>query len=107
MPRVTFTKNGEAFGDDVAVNTNLVVRAGIKRFPFPHLDYGCGMGKCARCACRVISGSAELSPPNWKEKKRLGERIEAGYRLVCQLWITHDIELAQDSPARFVEDRAQ
>jgi len=40
---------------------------------------------------------APLPEPNWKEKKRLGARIERGYRLACQLWITHDIELSQEA----------
>jgi ferredoxin len=54
------------------------------------------MGKCGKCACRVIRGADQLPAPNWKETKRLGDRIDAGFRLVCQLWITHDIELLQD-----------
>ena len=29
----------------------------------------------------------------------LGDRIEQVYRLTCQLWITHDIELIQEDPA--------
>jgi ferredoxin len=37
-----------------------------------------------------------LPPPNWKEKKQLGARIDEGYRLACQLWIEHDIDLEQD-----------
>jgi ferredoxin len=36
---------------------------------------------------------------NWKEKKQLGERIDQGYRLACQLWLTSDIELVQDVEA--------
>jgi ferredoxin len=40
-----------------------------------------------------------LPPPNWKEKKQLGERLEQGYRLVCQLWLEHDIELLQEPAA--------
>lgn len=96
MLRVVFHKRGEVFSDEVAENTNLVVRTGIRRFPYPHLTYGCGMGKCGKCASRVIQGGEHLPGPNWKETKRLGDRIEQGYRLVCQLWITHDIELEQD-----------
>ena len=96
MPRVTLHKQGDTVSDEVAADTNLVVRTGIRRFPYPHLTYGCGMGKCGKCACRVIAGGEHLPAPNWKETKRLGERIETGFRLVCQLWITHDIELAQD-----------
>ena len=95
MPVVVFHKNGQTFQEDVKPNTNLVVRAGIKQFPFPHLRYECGMGKCSKCACRVIAGAEHLPVPNWKEKRQLGERLAQGYRLACQLWIEQDIELEQ------------
>jgi ferredoxin len=97
MPLVTFHKNGQVYRDEVGPRTNLVVRAGIKQFPFPHLNYQCGMGKCASCACRVLAGGEHLPPPNWKERKQLGERLAQGYRLVCQLWLEHDIELVQEA----------
>jgi len=96
MPIITLHKNGQVFTGEVKDNTNLVVRAGIKQFPWPNLKYECGMGKCSKCACRVIAGAEHLPAPNWKERKQLGDRIEAGYRLTCQLWLSHDIELAQD-----------
>jgi len=96
MPVITFHQGGQVYRDEVTDNTNLVVRAGIKQFPYPHLRYECGMGKCAKCACRVLAGAEHLPPPNWKEKKQLGERLEAGWRLACQLWVQQDIELAQD-----------
>ena len=96
MPVITFHQGGQVYRDEVTDNTNLVVRAGIKQFPYPHLRYECGMGKCAKCACRVLASAEHLPPPNWKEKKQLGERLEAGWRLACQLWVQQDIELAQD-----------
>ena len=99
MPTVTFRKNGQTYTGEVKQDSNLVVRAGVKQFPFPHLRYGCGMGKCTRCACRVLAGGEHLPAPNWKEQQKLGdERLAAGDRLVCQLWITHDIELEQTLP---------
>ncbi len=97
MPTVVFHKGGQTYTGVVQDNTNLVVRAGIRQFPFPHLRYECGMGKCAKCACRVLAGGEHLPPVNWKEKKQLGDRIDDGYRLVCQLWIGNDVELAQDA----------
>lgn len=100
MPQVVFHKNGETFSGEVAEGANLVVLAGVRRFPFPHLSYGCGMGKCGKCACRVLEGSEHLAAPNWKETERLGDRLGEGYRLVCQLWLSGDIELAQDGPGR-------
>ena len=96
MPKVILHKGGEVFEGDVAANTNLVVSAGIRKFPFPNLAYKCGMGKCSTCTCRILAGADHLEPPNWKEKRQLGERLDEGYRLACQLWVTEDIELAQD-----------
>ncbi len=96
MPTVILHRDGEAYRGEIAENTNLVVKAGIRQFPYPNLRYGCGMGKCAKCACRVHKGGEHLSEPNWKEKQRLGPRLEQGYRLLCQLWLSHDIEIEQD-----------
>ncbi|MEI6160148.1 MAG: 2Fe-2S iron-sulfur cluster-binding protein [Roseococcus sp.] len=100
MPKVTFHKAGQVHVDEVPENGNLVVRAGIKKYPWPHLRYGCGMGKCGKCACRVLAGAENLPEPNWKETKQLGDRIGLGYRLMCQLWLNHDITLEQDEEAR-------
>ncbi len=97
MPKVAFHAGGACHAEEVQDNTNLVVRAGIRKFPYPHLRYGCGMGKCGRCASRILEGAEHLPEPNWKERKILGARLDAGYRLVCQLWIHHDIALTQDS----------
>jgi ferredoxin len=99
MLSVVFHKNGQVHRGEVKPDSNLVVRAGIRQFPFPHLSYGCGMGKCAKCACRVIAGAEHLPAPNWKEEKLLGERLRLGFRLCCQIWLSHDIELAQDDAA--------
>ncbi|MGY4318837.1 2Fe-2S iron-sulfur cluster-binding protein [Bradyrhizobium sp. JR3.5] len=97
MPNVIFHRNGETFVGEVKENTNLVVRAGIRQFPYPNFLYGCGMGKCGKCASLIIRGGEHLPEPNWKETKRLGARIEQGYRLACQLWLTHDVELSQEA----------
>ena len=99
MVRVVFHRDGAVHEGEVAAESNLVVRAGVKHFPYPHLRYGCGMGKCGKCASRVLSGGEHLPAPNWKEQKLLGERLELGFRLLCQIWLTHDIELQQDSAA--------
>ena len=96
MPRIIVHKNGQAHEGEVKENTNLVVRAGIKQFPYPNLSYGCGMGKCGKCTSRIVSGGEHLPEPNWKEKKLLAEKLDEGYRLICQLWIHHDLEISQD-----------
>jgi ferredoxin len=95
MPFIKIHKNGETYEGEIPDNSNMVVRAGIRQFPYPHLSYGCGMGKCSKCMCKVISGEDTLVEPNWKEKKMLGPKIEEGYRLACQLWVSDDLELSQ------------
>ena len=98
MPNVVFHRNGQTFHGEVKENTNLVVRAGIRQFPYPNLLYGCGMGKCGKCTALIIKGAEHLPEPNWKEKKRLGDENRGqGYRLACQLWLTHDMELSQEA----------
>jgi len=96
VPSVIIHRDGQTYRGEVKDNANLVVMAGIRQFPYPHLRYGCGMGKCCKCASRVLGGAEHLAEPNWKEKKLLAGRLEEGYRLVCQLWLSHDIEIAQD-----------
>jgi ferredoxin len=96
MLKIIVHKDGQIHQGEVKESSNLVVRAGIKQFPYPYLAYGCGMGKCGKCTSRIINGAEHLPQPNWKEKKILGERLELGYRLICQLWLSHDLELSQD-----------
>lgn len=97
MPKVIVHTADGTYEDEIAADSNLVVLAGIRKYPYPHLKYKCGMGKCSTCKSRVLSGSEQLEEPNWKEKKVLGdEQLAEGYRLVCQLRIFEDIEIAQD-----------
>ncbi len=97
MLRIVIHAAGARHEGEVKENSNLVVRAGIKQFPYPHLKYRCGMGKCGTCTSRILAGAENLPEPNWKEKRVLGERLSLGYRLCCQLWIKHDLELTQDN----------
>jgi ferredoxin len=97
MPKVTVHVEGATHDGDIAADSNLVVLAGIRKYPYPHLKYRCGMGKCATCKARILAGAEQLDEPNWKEKKVLGdEKLAEGYRLVCQLRIFEDIEIVQD-----------
>ena len=60
MPRIVVHKAGQAYEGEVKDNTNLVVRAGIKQFPYPHLKYRCGMGQCGTCTSHILKGAEHL-----------------------------------------------
>ena len=63
MPNVVIHKEGRTFEGEVKENSNLVVRAGIRQFPFPNLAYGCGMGKCGKCTSLILKGAEHLPAP--------------------------------------------
>jgi len=96
VPRVIFVAAGVAHEGEVPEDGNLVVRAGIRKFPWPHLKYKCGMGKCGTCAARVLAGGEALGEPGWKERERLGERLAQGWRLMCQVWPKGPLTITQD-----------
>ncbi len=85
------------FEQKVDLDSNLVVQAGIKKFPFPHLKYKCGMGSCGTCASKIVSGGEGLIKPTWKEIKVLKDRLDLGYRLVCQFRVKHDLIIKQEN----------
>jgi len=97
MPLVTIHAKGQVHSASVPDRSNLVVRAGIRQFPYPHLQFRCGMGQCGRCASRILAGGDTLPAPNWKEERVLGERLVDGWRLACQLWLEQDLVLTQEA----------
>ena len=60
MPLVRVISENKIIEENVTENTNLVVQAGIKKFPYPYLKYKCGMGTCGTCASLIISGKNNL-----------------------------------------------
>jgi len=96
MPLVKIVQGEEVIEQYVEKNTNLVVQAAIKKFPYPYLKYKCGMGTCGTCSSIIISGGENLAEPTWKEVKVLKDKLNSGYRLACQFRIFNDIELKQE-----------
>ncbi|RYM00268.1 (2Fe-2S)-binding protein [Sporolactobacillus sp. THM7-7] len=94
MPKVRLHVSERIVEKEVKDEANLVVMAALGQFP--ELKYGCGIGRCTKCKSKIIEGGEHLNPPNWKEKKLLGDELEEGYRLTCQLTITSNVELTQD-----------
>lgn len=95
MVKITLHSPQGTYVQEVPVQSNLVVLAGLKKFP--GLRYSCGIGRCGKCASRVLTGGEHLPPPNWKEERVLGaERLAEGYRLLCQINVVADLEVEQD-----------
>ena len=105
MPKITFGTSGKVveFDDGDEVN---VLRVSIR--------YGCGLpfkcasGNCGTDRVYVEEGAEYLSPIRRKERDRLGDEVDHGYRLACQTYANGDVTVSWDPDrAPVVSGRAQ
>ena len=93
MPTIRFITSGHTVdfpdGDDV----NLL-RVAIRNEC--EVPYKCASGNCGTDRIFVESGTTNLSPPRKRERDRLGELLEQGWRLACQTYVTGDISISCD-----------
>jgi ferredoxin len=68
------------------------------------VPYKCASGNCGTDRVLVEQGAENLSRIRPKERDRLGELIEQGYRLACQTYVSGDVTLSWDSAAPSVEN---
>lgn len=93
MPTIRFSTSGREVqfrpGDEV----NLL-RVAIRNdcgIPFK-----CASGNCGTDRVRVEEGIDNLVDPRRRERDRLGELIDAGFRLACQTYVKGDVTVAWD-----------
>ena len=72
MPFVRVISENKITEENVTKNTNLVVQAGIKKFPYPYLKYKCGMGTCGTCASLIIPRYLDVPPFERTNSNSLG-----------------------------------
>ncbi|WP_248926936.1 2Fe-2S iron-sulfur cluster-binding protein [Paenibacillus hamazuiensis] len=90
MPSVTFQTSGKSI--EIEKDTNLL-RMSIRYEG--SVPYKCGGGLCGTCRVRIVEGGENLSKVMKKEIDRLGkEKIDMGYRLACQTFISGDVTVA-------------
>lgn len=89
---VKITKGGKTYELTLYEGENLLdgaLERGVE------LDYSCKQGKCDTCTVRVLEGRENLADPTDGERQVLGEQIEAGLRLSCQVIVKGPVEIAQ------------
>jgi ferredoxin len=93
MPTIRFITSGRTVdfpdGDDV----NLLRIAIRNECDVP---YKCASGNCGTDRIYVESGANHLSPPRKRERDRLGELLDQGWRLACQTYVSGDISISWD-----------
>jgi ferredoxin len=93
MPTIRFSTTGRevtfAQGDEV----NLL-RVAIRNdcgVPFK-----CASGNCGTDRVRVEAGPENCMPMRRRERERLAELVDQGYRLACQTYVNGDVAVAWD-----------
>jgi ferredoxin len=90
MPKLTFETSGKSI--DVDQDANLL-RTSIRYEG--SVPYKCGGGLCGTCRVRIVDGHEHVSNVMKKEINKLGqEKIDQGYRLACQTFISGDVTIA-------------
>jgi len=72
------------------------------------VPYRCASGNCGTDRVLVEEGAECLSPVRPKERDRLGELIDQGWRLACQSYASGDVTLSWDPEQQaLLGDRAR
>lgn len=93
MPTIRFeTSNQEvSFPDGEEVNLLRIALRNDVAIPFK-----CASGNCGTDRVRVVEGLDQCVPARRRERERLGELIDEGYRLSCQTYVKGDVVVAWD-----------
>lgn len=93
MPTIRFSTSDKAvdFPDGDEVNLLRVAIRNDCGIPFK-----CASGNCGTDRVRVVEGADHCVPPRRRERERLGELLDQGYRLACQTYVNGNVTLVWD-----------
>lgn len=60
------------------------------------IDYSCREGMCDSCMVRILAGVENISPPTPEEVDMLGDDVEKGFRLSCQVVVNGPVKILQE-----------
>lgn len=93
MPTIRFSTSDRdvTFPEGDEVNVLRVALRNDVRIPFK-----CASGNCGTDRIRIESGAEHCVVARRRERERLGELLDQGYRLACQLYVSGDVTVAWD-----------
>jgi ferredoxin len=103
MPTIRFATSGRTveFPDGDYVN---LLRVAIRNEC--GVPYRCASGNCGTDRVFVETGAENLSPPRPRERNRLGELLDQGWRLCCQTYVSGDVTVSWDPDQKPLDERA-
>lgn len=101
MPEINFKTSGHVISYPDGEEVNLL-RTSIR--------YDCGVpwrcasGNCGTDRLLVEEGAENLDPPRRRERERLGELLDEGYRLGCQTYANGDVTVSWDPEQKGLDE---
>ena len=101
MPTIRFSTSGRevTFAEGTEVNLLRVAIRNDCGIPFK-----CASGNCGTDRILVEEGAEHLSAVRRRERERLGDLLQQGYRLACQTYTSGDITITWDPDQRGLEE---
>lgn len=90
--RMTVILGGEEYVIEVNEGENML-DAALDRSV--EIDYSCREGMCDSCAVQILAGINNISPPTQEEFDMLGDDVQKGQRLACQVKVYGPVKLMQ------------
>jgi ferredoxin len=93
MPTIRFETSGKEvqFADGDEVN---LLRTAIRNDC--GVPYKCASGNCGTDRVYIEAGAEHLSRVRPKERDRLGDDVDKGFRLACQTYVSGDVTISWD-----------
>ncbi|WP_432776519.1 2Fe-2S iron-sulfur cluster binding domain-containing protein [Brevibacillus gelatini] len=91
---VTVWANGKEHSILLTQGENLLMALVRSQLP---IDFFCTTGKCRTCMVRMNIPAGSAPPPSDTEQYRLGEDMQQGYRLACQVYVTGPLTVFLDT----------
>lgn len=60
------------------------------------IPWRCASGNCGTDRVRVVEGAENFDTPRRRERERLGDLLDAGFRLACQSYVDGDCTVEWD-----------
>ena len=101
MPEVFFETSGRRVSFPEGEEVNLL------RLSLRHgcgVPWRCASGNCGTDRLFVVEGREHLSPMRRRERERLGELVEQGYRLSCQTYTSGDVTVRWDPDQKGLDE---
>jgi ferredoxin len=92
MIKVKVILGGQEFNVEIPKDENLLDGVNDKGVA---VKWDCKSGVCDTCKVRVLAGMENLSPVNDNERNMLGDQVNQGYRLSCQVTAHGPCEIQQ------------